>query len=42
MGKAKRLKISKQGGRSEGLDQQISREEFAHNKGRVKVKYLQC
>nr|CAG4650938.1 EOG090X058P [Simocephalus serrulatus]SVE94207.1 EOG090X058P [Simocephalus serrulatus] len=37
MGKAKRLKVSKEG-RSEGLDQQLSREEFARSKGRVKVK----
>lgn len=36
MGKAKRLKVSKTG-RSEGLDKQISSEEFAVNKGRVKV-----
>nr|SVE76355.1 EOG090X058P [Daphnia longispina] len=37
MGKAKRLKVSK-AGRTEGLDKQISREEFALNKGRVKVR----
>ena len=36
MGKAKKLKVSK-AGRTEGLDKQISREEFALNKGRVKV-----
>nr|SVE78831.1 EOG090X058P [Daphnia lumholtzi] len=37
MGKAKRLKVSKTD-RSEGLDKQISSEEFAVNKGRVKTR----
>nr|CAG4641658.1 EOG090X058P [Eurycercus lamellatus] len=37
MGKAKRLKVSK-GGRNEGLEQQMSREEFAQSKGRVKTR----
>nr|SVE74152.1 EOG090X058P [Daphnia barbata] len=37
MGKAKRLKVSKTG-RTEGLEQQISNEEFAVNKGRVKTR----
>jgi hypothetical protein len=36
MGKAKRLKVSKTS-RTEGLDKQISKEEFASNKGRIKV-----
>nr|SVE85465.1 EOG090X058P [Daphnia pulicaria] len=39
MGKAKRLKVSKTGtGRTEGLDKQISKEEIASSKGRVKVR----
>nr|CAG4636973.1 EOG090X058P [Ceriodaphnia reticulata]SVE72906.1 EOG090X058P [Ceriodaphnia reticulata] len=38
MGKAKRLKISQTEARAEGLDQQISREEFVRSKGRVKVR----
>nr|SVE75094.1 EOG090X058P [Daphnia dolichocephala] len=37
MGKAKRIKMSKIG-RAEGLDQQISNEEYAVNKGRVKTR----
>jgi hypothetical protein len=41
MGKAKRLKVSKTGtGRTEGLDKQISKEEIASSKGRVKVSLI--
>lgn len=36
MGKAKRIKVTKSG-RTEGLEQQISREEQAKNKRRIKV-----
>lgn len=40
MGKAKRMKISKTG-RTEGLDKQISKEEIALSKGRVKVSLIE-
>jgi hypothetical protein len=36
MGKAKKLKISKES-RNEALDQQMSREDFASSKEKVKV-----
>ena len=38
MGKAKRLKVSHTD-RTEGLDKQISKEEYALNKGRAKVSF---